>query len=113
MIKVINESYENPEWEHVCYMDKELYQQFLKERNAERYELAEFLCRWAKEDFNVDLSMSKKSDIIILKHLVRDFYKRAHPELYIDSETDRQGWIRVWITKKIREELNIHDTKCF
>ena len=52
-------------------------------------------------------------EIEVLKGLVKNFYKRAHPELYIDSPTDRQGWLRVWLTKKIKEELKIYGEQCF
>lgn len=113
LIKVVNEENDKPEWTHLSYVDSKLYTRLMDEKHLETSDLNDLLSRWAKEDFNASLSMSSKNDILILKHLVKDFYKRAHPELYIDSPTDRQGWLRVWLTRKIKEELNIYGQECF
>lgn len=113
LIKVVNESSDRSEWTHISYVDKELYRRFMEEKGLETTDLNDVLSRWAKEDFNANLPMSSKNDILVLKHLVKDFYKRAHPELYIDSNTDRQGWMRVWLSKKIKEELRIYGSDCF
>ncbi len=113
LIKVVNETHDRPEWTHISYIDRDLYNKFMQEKGIETTDLNDFLSRWAKEDFNINLPMSSKNDIRVLKELVRDFYKRAHPELYIESNTDRQGWLRVWLTRKIKEELNIYGKECF
>lgn len=113
VIKILNEPSDRVEWVHLAYIDKNLYDRFLHEKNIESTDMNEQISRWAKEDFNIELSMSSSRDLYILRGLVKDFYKRAHPELFIDSVTDRQGWIRVWITKKMREELRIYGEECF
>lgn len=113
VIKVVNEAHDRVEWTHISYIDNTLYMRFLKEKQIETIDLNDYLSRWAKEDFNVDIAMASKNEIRVLKELVKDFYKRAHPELYIDSSTDRQGWFRVWLTRKIKEELNIYGEECF
>lgn len=53
--------------------------------------------------------MSHLNDVFILKKLIREYYKTAHPHIFIESSTDRQGWTRTWITKKMKEELKIHE----
>ena len=113
LIKVVNEEHDRAEWTHISYIDKALYDKFMEREHIESIELNDYLSRWAKEDFNIDLAMSSKNDITVLKELVKDFYRRAHPELYIESNTDRQGWLRVWLTKKIKEELKIYGEECF
>lgn len=113
LIKVVNEATDQIEWTHISYVDDTLYKRFMEEKGLQTTDLNQVLSRWAKEDFNIDTQMSCKRDIEILKYLVKDFYKRAHPELYIDSPTDRQGWLRVWISKKIKEELKIYGEECF
>lgn len=113
LIKVVNESHDRIEWTHISYIDEGLYKRFLEEKNIETSDMNDYLSRWAKEDFNIELSMSSKNDIRVLKELVKDFYHRAHPELYIESPTDRQGWLRVWITRKMKEELKIYGEECF
>lgn len=113
LIKVVNEEHDRAEWTHISYIDKSLYENFLEEKSIETVELNDYISRWAKEDFNISLAMCSKNDIRVLKELVKDFYRRAHPELYIESPTDRQGWLRVWLTRKIKEELKIYGEQCF
>lgn len=113
LIKVLNEEHDTPEWTHISYVDYDLYHAFMERKGLQTTDLNDCLSRWAKEDFNTELAMCSKNDIRVLKVLVKDFYKRAHPELYIESPTDRQGWLRVWLTKKIKEELNIYGKECF
>lgn len=113
LIKVVNEKHDRTEWTHISYIDSSLYKNFLNSKYIATFEMNDYLSRWAKEDFNVSIPMSSKNDIQVLKELVKNFYKRAHPELYIESATDRQGWFRVWLTKKMKEELNIYGEQCF
>lgn len=113
LIKVVNEEHDKAEWTHISYIDRSLYRMFLEKKNIDSSDMNDYISRWAKEDFNINLAMSSKNDIRILKNLVKDFYKRAHPELFIESPTDRQGWIRVWLTRKMKEELNIYGKECF
>lgn len=113
LIKVVNEKSERVEWTHISYIDKDLYKRFFEKESIETTDLNDYLSRWVKEDFNVNISMSSKNDIRVLKELVKDFYRRAHPELFIESVTDRQGWLRVWLTKKIKEELGVYGKECF
>lgn len=113
IIKVVNEEHDRAEWVHISYVDSELYHRFLEKKNIEPIDMNDYIARWAKEDFNLQAAMSSKNDVCILKEVVKDFYRRAHPELYIESPTDRQGWFRVWLTKKIKEELGIYGKECF
>lgn len=113
LIKVVNEDHDRSEWTHISYIDRNLYDRFIESKRIDTIDLNDYLSRWAKEDFNIDLAMSSKNDIRVLKILVKNFYKRAHPELFINSSTDRQGWFRVWLTKKIKEELKIYEKQCF
>lgn len=113
LIKVVNEEHDSTEWTHISYVDSGLYKSFMDHEKIETTDLNDYLSRWAKEDFNITTAMASKNDIRVLKELVKDFYKRAHPELFIESNTDRQGWFRVWLTKKMKEELNIDGKECF
>lgn len=113
LLKVVNEEKDKIDWVHLSYVNKDLLTTFMEKKDIETTDMNEIISRWAKEDFNVDLLMSSTRDIRVLKHLIKDFYKRAHPELFIDSPTDRQGWVRVWFSRKMREELNIYGKECF
>ena len=109
LLKVLNINKNQVEWVHFCYIDQELYNKFLNEKNPQGEPMNATIARWCNEDFCVDLNMSSTTDVIMLREIVKDFYKRAHPDVYIDSKTDRQGWLRVWVTRKIKEELRIYD----
>jgi hypothetical protein len=32
-------------------------------------------------------------------------YSERYPEIFLDNEIDRQGWVRVWLTDKIKKML--------
>lgn len=113
LLKVVNDRTDKVEWVHFSYVSRTLLNKFMTEKGLESTDMNEVFSRWAKEDFNAELSMASTRDIEILKHLIKDFYKRAHPELFISSATDRQGWVRVWLSKKLKEELKIYGKECF
>ena len=106
LIKCIDELDDNYKWMHLCYADYNLYQTFLKTMGISRKDLSVYISKWVKQDFNYDTSMSYRNDIFILRQLIRENYKIAYPELVIDSETDRQGWLRVWLTKHMKQEID-------
>ena len=109
VIKLLNEATDRVEWVHLCYMDRDLYNQFLKRKELSSNDLNAELSRWCKEDFGIELAMSRKQDILVLKGIVKDFYRTAHPDLFVENQsTDHQGWFRVWITRKIKEDLGIY-----
>lgn len=108
LIKVINDETDKFEWCHIAYTNEELYTSFLQDMDCSRLEFANYVSKWVYEDFNLELTMAHKNDILILKELVKDRYSKAHPHLYIKSGTDRQGWIRVWLSKKMEEEIKYY-----
>ena len=108
LLKVLDANDDRIKWVHLCYLSSDLYNKFIYERDMKTIDMNDILSRWCKEEFLVDLHMATSKDIHLLKELVKDFYKRAHPEYVLDSKTDRQGWLRVWITRKMMEELKIY-----
>ena len=104
VLKINNPEKENFRWVHLCYADKDIYSKYA-EVNEILY-MNESLSKWAKEDFNIDLTMDSVEDIYKLKELVKELYKEKYPEIYRDSNTDRQGWLRLWVNSKMKEELD-------
>ena len=90
-------------WTHLCYVDKSLYEEFTKDRDYCNWN--DLLSRWTEEQFKISLPMLSVSDIAELKDLVREHFKEQYPEIYKESNTDRQGWMRVWINQNIKKEL--------
>jgi hypothetical protein len=92
-------------WVHVCYVDSQLHKEILEKYPAFGNQFNELLSRWCMEDFQVRLNMTTWEDLLLLRELVKKHYKDAYPDIYNPSETDRQGWMRVWVTKKMKEEI--------
>ncbi len=105
LLKVLDENIDKLVWEHLCYAPKGLYLKFIKETGIERFEMADFVAKWAEDDFNIQLSMSTAKDIVILRQLVMDKYQSAYPHLTRRSRTDHQGWMRVWVSSHMEKEL--------
>lgn len=105
LLKVLDENKDKLVWEHLCYAPRELYTKFLDTKGIERFEMADWVSQWAKEDFNLDLPMTTAKDIAILKELVLDKYQSVYPHLIRKTTTDRQGWIRVWVSTHMEKEL--------
>lgn len=105
LIKVLEERSDKLVWEHVCYVPRDVYLDFLRSKNIERFEIADYMSRWARIDFNIDLSMTTMRDLQILKALIRDKYQTVYPYISRNSKTDHQGWTRVWMTQHIEKEL--------
>ena len=92
-------------WVHLCYVDSELYKEFLQTPVGSKT-INELILNWSKNDFGVPLStLSNMADLEVVKELIKKTYKALYPDLYRDSETDRQGWIRVWITNNMKKEI--------
>lgn len=106
LVKVLNEDKDKLVWEHLCYAPKDLYLKFISVMGIERFEMADFVAAWAKEDFNVDLPMTTYKDIAILRELILDKYNSTYPHLIRNNSTiDRQGWMRVWVSTHMEKDL--------
>ena len=106
LVKVLDENEDRLCWEHLCYAPRGLYLKYLKAYHLERFEMADCVSRWAKEDFNTELSMTTFKDIQVLRQLVLDKYKSVYPHIVRDSATDRQGWVRTWVADHMERDLD-------
>lgn len=99
------------EWQHLCYVDKALYDNYVIATQKAMSDMGETISRWCKQDFNVDIKLDTRTDVETLRNIVKNQYKALYPDIYQDSTTDRQGWMRIWVTKNIKEELS-HGRTC-
>ena len=97
-----------PKWIHLCYVPEELCKRYRELKPEELMNLNVTLARWAKKDFDKDLKIENAEDLEVLKGLIKEFCKRVYPDIYLEQTTDRQGWLRVWVTKNMKEDLNIN-----
>ena len=103
LIKISHE--DAAKWTHLCYIPEEIYNLY-KENHAENLsDMNATLSRWALEDFNKTMAMTTLEEFEELKGLIRDFCKETYPDIYLEQSTDRQGWLRVWVTKKMKEDM--------
>lgn len=105
LLKVLDENRDTLVWEHLCYAPRELYLKFISTTGIERFEMADYVTKWAREDFNIDLPMTTVKDITILRELIFDKYGSTYPHLLRRSNTDHQGWVRVWVASHMEKEL--------
>lgn len=105
LLKITDTETKTSRWIHLCYADETVYNDYILQNPDSSY-MNEVLSRWCKEDFNQDLSMNSIEDVATLKGLVKELYREKYPEVYRDSDTDRQGWLRLWVTSKMKEELD-------
>ena len=89
-------------WVHLCYIESELLQKF---RESSKNPVNECITEWYKQDYKADFKIATQEDLKTLRGMIREHYKTAYPEVVLDGNTDRQGWTRVWITNKMKAEV--------
>lgn len=111
LIKIVEPSPDSDaikyKWIHFCYVPEELCKAYKEEYSEDFTNFNATLARWAKADFDKELSVEKAEDIDTLRGLIKDYCKQVYPDIYLEQATDRQGWLRVWVTKKMKEELEL------
>ena len=107
LIKIEDLSQDVPKskWVHLCYVSTEACREYKEKKPEEYANLNATIARWTKEDFGEELYVATAEDLENLKTLVKNYCKEAYPEVYLDQTTDRQGWLRVWLNKKMKEDL--------
>lgn len=105
MLKLLDEQTEELKWFHLCYVGSSIYNDFLQTFNTDSIGFADYIADWIKQDFNLDLTMTTKRDLNILRAVVTDKYKTLYPIIYQNSDIDTNGWIRVWVMQKMENEL--------
>lgn len=91
-------------WRHFCYVPTELKESFDLHVNTHGLAGYVWIANWAFADFGI-LYIDTEKGFVALKEAVHRRYKELYPEIFIDSPTDKQGWLRVWYTQKMKEEL--------
>ena len=91
---------------HFCYVERALLEEFMRARGYEnRAKVVNDVAEWVQHDFNIELSLSEKKDMLILRELIVDKYKRLHPNLFLRDVKNVGSWMRVWISEHMSREL--------
>lgn len=105
LVKVLDEDADKLVWEHVCYLPRGLYLEFLRSKGIDRVDFVDYLTKWAKDDFNVDFPVTTVRQLQMLKALIIDKYNSVYPHITRKTKTDHQGWTRVWIAQYMEKGL--------
>lgn len=101
-IKISTPTKPEPHWVHLCYVDRDLHKAYTEKFHHINNQS---LTRWCEEDFGIHLPIQDLDDFLKLKTLVRGYYSEKYPEIYYESNTDHQGWLRLWVINKMKEEV--------
>jgi hypothetical protein len=88
-------------WFHFCYIPRELWIQCKDTLGIANLDSQVKL--WINQDFGLDIV--HMDDMYKVKQCIKDMYSKRYPEVFLDSDSDRQGWVRVWLTEKIKAML--------
>lgn len=105
VLKFYDEDADAVKWMHVCYISSALYNEFLDKMHITKEEFADYISDWFFKDFGLRINMSTKRDLNILKATVKEKYRAIFPTIYNNTKIDSQGWLRVWLSQKMEEEL--------
>jgi len=107
-VKVYDGDCNQTRWVHICYIDKNLWDDFATKFNVAKEDFAGYLIDWTLEDFNINLSMSTKTDLFILRELIKDRYEQLYPLFKNEFSKDVHGWTRIWVSQRIEKEMRKH-----
>ena len=105
LIKLFTDECKGYKWIHLCYIPEELLTEYREKCPENLKDFNVTITRWCNEDFNSDVAVTTQSALDELKSLVRAKYQQEYPDIFLNQPTDRQGWLRVWITTKMKEDL--------
>lgn len=94
------------DWVHFCYVPSETKARFDASVNNPKQAPHYWVLRWALEDFG-EVKLNTPEELDALKELIRFKYRDLYPTLFIESNTDNQGWVRAWYTEHMLEELKL------
>ena len=88
-------------WFHFCYIPQELWKQYQNKYKVNNMDVQ--VKDWIKQDFGFEVTHME--DIQKAKDAIKEKYSQMYPQVFLGSESDRQGWARVWLTEKITKLL--------
>lgn len=90
-------------WFHFCYIPMNLWEKY--QSKFQVLNMDNHIKEWIKQDFGYD--MVTMEDMVKAKNSIKSIYAEQYPDIYLDSEGDRQGWVRVWLSDKITKLLEV------
>lgn len=110
-LKLYDGETDTVKWIHMCYVEKELWEKFSTKFDITKEDMAGYIADWANEDYNVELSMSTKTDLIILRELIKQRYEELYPLFKREFSKDMLGWTKIWVSQRMEREVLKHERK--
>lgn len=88
-------------WFHFCYLEDQVWEQYYNRFQAKNLDVQ--IRKWLRDEFGFEVVYM--DDIYEAKEFIKRKYAEKYPDIYLDSEGDKQGWTRVWLTDKIQNIL--------
>lgn len=88
-------------WFHFCYIADDLWKRYRDTFHVRNMDAQ--IKVWLEQDF--DLEIECMEDVSKAKECIKKLYSEVYPEIYTPSDSDRQGWCRVWLTNKVTQLL--------
>lgn len=108
VLKVIDSDKNLMSWVHFCYVPRQLWEHFKRVTGIDDSEFGAWLAKWAKEDFDIVVRMSKKEDIETLRKAVTIAYQDKYFELFSPSlqgaNMPTHSLLRNWVSIKMKVE---------
>jgi len=98
------------EWAHFAYVSTNLYVRYMtivaNPLLSERRNVQESISRWFEEDFKRPMELETYDELINCRRTVMESMKPEFPDIYQDDyAVDRQGWVKLWLARHMREDL--------
>lgn len=90
-------------WFHFCYISKDLWVRYTKRFKVQNIDSQ--VKMWIAQDFDIEITTME--DLYTVKDHIKEIYSKIYPDVYMDSVGDRQGWVRVWLTDKLKKILEV------
>ena len=94
-------------WVHLCYIDRELYDEFLNTvAYPNKRSMISYLRDWFKAEFNLEIT--DLNSIITLKQTIILHQISRMPinlEVKANPSFDRYGLVRLWVSDRMRMEI--------
>lgn len=91
-------------WIHFCYAPTEVKEDFDRIVNIDKMISNHWIEKWMLKEFGL-VYTDDYDGFLLVKETIKDKYKILYPDFFLPSLTDSQGWLRVWYTNNMIEEL--------
>lgn len=91
-------------WVHFCYVDRKVKRKFERKVNVNSLLHNHWMTYWAGVEFGL-FDIETAEGLELLRTEIRDKYRKKYPDIFRDTDFDRQGWVGIWFKENMELEL--------